>query len=134
MLDNEQLRDAKNGVTYFKDTRRPFVVKGANHVFLWRYLTFFRTYRGNLELVHWIGKFEIALRRLRVAWGELVDLADVHEIHHPDFADILTAQQVAAIGVENDRECAREMAVQFRNQVIEARHTQHAENFHLMTA
>ena len=36
MLDNEQLRHERNGITYFKETLRPYFVKGANHVFLWR--------------------------------------------------------------------------------------------------
>ena len=46
MLDNALLRDPDRGLTHFKDTLRPYFVKGVNHVFLWRFLQMFRTYRG----------------------------------------------------------------------------------------
>ena len=35
MLDNTLLRDADRGLSHFKDTLRPYFVKGVNHVFLW---------------------------------------------------------------------------------------------------
>lgn len=113
MLDNEQLREADNGVTYLKNVPRPFFVKGANHVFLWRFLQlFFRTYRGNMEIVHWIGTFEITMCRLRIAWADLLDLTIYPEIDDENLQDILT-QQIAAIGAENDGARRREMAAQF---------------------
>ena len=48
MLDNEQLRRERNGSTYFKETLRPYFVKGANHVFLWRFMQLFRTWLHGL--------------------------------------------------------------------------------------
>ena len=54
MLDNALLRDPDRGLAHFKDTLRPYFVKGVNHVFLWRFLQMFRTYRGQSEFVHWI--------------------------------------------------------------------------------
>lgn len=129
MLVNEQLRHADNGVTYFKNTIRPFFVKGTNHVFLWRFLQFFRTYRGSMELVHWIGKFEITLRRLRISWNDLLDLADVPEVEDQNFQDILTPQQIAAIGAAPDREARVALAIDFRIQYIENRRQAHLDLF-----
>ena len=34
MLNNADLRNPENGVRHFKDTLRPYLVKGVNHVFL----------------------------------------------------------------------------------------------------
>ena len=60
MLDNTLLRDADRGLSHFKDTLRPYFVKKVNHVSLWRFFQLFRTYRGQNEFVHWIGRFKIA--------------------------------------------------------------------------
>ena len=46
MLNNADLRNPDNGVRHFKDTLRPYFVKGVN-------------YRGNQEFVLWIGRFEV---------------------------------------------------------------------------
>ena len=54
MLDNALLRAPDRGIAHVKDTLRPYSVKGVNHVFLWRFLQMFRTYRGQSEFVHWI--------------------------------------------------------------------------------
>ena len=35
ILDNALLRDPDRGLAHFKDTLRPYFVKGVNHVFLW---------------------------------------------------------------------------------------------------
>ena len=80
MLDNTLLRDADRGLSHFKDTLRPYFVKGVNHVFLWRFLQLFRTYRGQHEFVHWIGRFEIAQKRLMASWSDLCDLSDLPEV------------------------------------------------------
>ena len=64
MLNNADLRHPENGVRHFKDTLRPYFVKGVNHVFLWRFLQLFRCYRGNQEFVLWIGRFEVTSRRV----------------------------------------------------------------------
>ena len=77
MLDNALLRDPDRGLAHFKDTLRPYFVKGVNHVFLWRFLQMFRTYRGQSEFVHWIGRFEIAQKRLLASWSDLLDISDL---------------------------------------------------------
>ena len=71
MLNNADLRHPENGVRHFKDTLRPYCVKGVNHVFLWRFLQLFRCYRGNQEFVLWIGRFEVTSRRVLTAWMDL---------------------------------------------------------------
>ena len=63
MLDSEQLRNERNGIMYFKDTLRPYFVKGANNVFLWPFTQLFRTWRGNGEFVCWIARFEVASKK-----------------------------------------------------------------------
>ena len=73
-LDRDLLRDDNNGVTYFKDTLRRHFIKGAEHTFLWRYLTFMQKSqrRSSVELLEWIAMFEIMLQRLRESWRDLM--------------------------------------------------------------
>ena len=71
MLDNALLRDPDRGLSHFKDTLRPYFVKGVNHVFLWRFLQLLRTYRGQHEFVHWKVRFEIAQKRLLASWAKV---------------------------------------------------------------
>eukprot|EP00435_Cladocopium_sp_Y103_P071712 s158_g38.t1 len=85
MLDNALLRDPDRGLAHFKDTLRPYFVKGVNHVFLWRFLQLFRPYRGQNEFVHWRGRFEIAQKRLLASWSDLLDLSDLPEVGTADF-------------------------------------------------
>ena len=93
MLDNTLLRDADRGLSHFKDTLRPYFVKGVNHVFLRRFLQLLRTYRGQHEFVHWIGRFEIAQKRLLASWADLIDLSDLPEVGTPEFMAALTEEQ-----------------------------------------
>ena len=83
MLNNADLRHPENGVRHFKDTLRPYFVKGVNHVFLWRFLQLFRCYRGNQEFVLWIGRFEVTSRRVLTAWMDL--------FHH-DIPEVTTVE------------------------------------------
>ena len=106
MLDNALLRDPDRGLAHFKDTLRPYFVKGVNHVFLWRFLQMFRTYRGQSEFVHWIGRFEIAQKRLMASWSDLLDLSDLPEAGTQAFLAALTNEQRAEynnIADEEDR-------------------------------
>ena len=83
MLDNDNalLRDPDRGLAHFKDTLRPYFVKGVNHVFLRRFLQI--TYRGQSEFVHWIGRFAIAQKRLLASWSDLLDLSDLPDAGTP---------------------------------------------------
>eukprot|EP00435_Cladocopium_sp_Y103_P008892 s3256_g2.t1 len=112
MLDNALLRDPDRGLAHFKDTLRPYFVKGVNHVFLWRFLQLFRTYCGQNEIVHWKGRFKIAQKRLLASWSDLLDLSDFPEVGTEEFIAALTApQQLEMNNLPNDeaRQKARAM-------------------------
>ena len=66
LLDRKSLR-AEDGVKYSTDTVRPHFIKEAQSVFNWRFDQFIRTKRENMEMVKWIGKFSLLLKRLRDA-------------------------------------------------------------------
>ena len=104
MLDNEQLRHERNGVTYFKETLRPYFVKGANHVFLWRFTQLFRTWRGNGEFVSWIARFEVASKKVMEAFMGLLDLSTVQQPADFNFTDILSQQQYLLQGLQDPAE------------------------------
>ena len=131
MFDNTLLRDADQGLNHFKTVLRPYFVKGVQHVFFWRFLQLFRTYRGNSEFVHWIGKFEIAVKRLTNAWMDLLEPTEFPEPNTVAFVQLLTPalqaeiQNIAAIA---DR-VAR--ATEIRDQLVEEEKTRHRNAFPL---
>ena len=131
MLDNALLRDPDRGLAHFKDTLRPYFVKGVNHVFLWRFLQMFRTYRGPSEFVHWIGRFEIEQKRLLASWSDLLDLSDLPEAGTQAFTAALTDEQrLHYNGIVTDED---KIAYQqeIREQTITNRGTRHAAQFPL---
>ena len=131
MLDNALLRDPDRGLAHFKDTLRPYFVKGVNHVFLWRFLQMFRTYRGQSEFVHWIGRFEIAQKRLLASWPDLLDISDLPEAGTQAFTAALTDEQrLHYNGIVTDED---KLAYQqeLREQTITNRRTRHAQQFPL---
>eukprot|EP00435_Cladocopium_sp_Y103_P040583 s1063_g11.t1 len=128
------LRDPDRGLAHFKDTLRPYVVKGVNHVFLWRFLQLFRTYRGQNEFVHWIGRFEIAQKRLLASWSDLLDLADLAdlpEVGTADFLAALTAAQQAEMANLPDDDARRAYQVTLRETTIANRRRDHMAMFPL---
>ena len=69
LLDREELRQPNGrGVEYFKRTLRPHFVKGAQTVFLYRFMRFTKNNRGNGDLMKWMARFQIDGRRLEEAW------------------------------------------------------------------
>ena len=65
LLDREELRQPNGrGVEYFKRTLRPHFVKGAQTVFLYRFMRFMKNNRGNGDLMKWMTRFQIDGRRL----------------------------------------------------------------------
>ena len=72
LLDRELLRDPANGVSYFKNTVRPHFVKGNQSVFLWRFFQFLRFYRGQQDLLRWIGRLSVVRKRLQDSWMDLL--------------------------------------------------------------
>ena len=73
---HEELID---GVKYFKETLSPHFIKGAQSVFLWRFDQFMKAKRGDIEMVKWIGKFSLFLKRLRDAWMEMLPMTATGE-------------------------------------------------------
>ena len=67
-LDRERLIDPEHGVSYFKKTLRQFFVKGASHVFLWRFMQLFKAHRGQQCCHTWLGRFGVMVTRLTNAW------------------------------------------------------------------
>ena len=95
-LDRARLMDADTGVQYFKDTLRPRFVKGKENVFLWRFLLFFRCYRGNQDMTRWIGRFIITRKRLADAWMDLFpDYTNQDPQFRADLQANIAAQQAA---------------------------------------
>ena len=91
LLDRDRLRDPDNGVRYFKDTLRPHFVKGNQSVFLWRFFQFLRCYRGQSDILRWIGRLSVVRKRLQDSWMDLLPqvddndpqfLQDLQEVHN----------------------------------------------------
>ena len=75
LLNRETLR-AEDGLKYFKDTLRPHFINGAQSVFLCRFYAFVRaTKRRHVEMVKWIGKFSLLLKRRRDAWMDVLPVS-----------------------------------------------------------
>ena len=75
LLDRESLR-VEDGVKNIRDTLRPpFHRRSAQSVFLWRLYQFTRARRGNIEMVKWIGKFSLLLKRLKGAWLDMLPMS-----------------------------------------------------------
>ncbi len=65
LLDRDELRQANGrGVEHFKRTLRPHFVKGAQTVFLYRFMKFMKNNRGNGDFMKWMTRFQIDGRRL----------------------------------------------------------------------
>ena len=78
LLDREQLREPNGrGIEYFKRTLRPHFVKGAQTVFLYRFMRFMKNNRGNGDLMKWMTRFQIDGRRLEESWMDLCPELDL---------------------------------------------------------
>ena len=131
MLDNALLRDPDRGLAHVKDTLRPYFVKGVNHAFLWRFLQMFRTYRGQSEFVHWIGRFEIAQKRLLASLVRPARLIRSPEAGTQAFTAALTDEQrlhYNQIAADEDKLAYQQ---ELREQTIANRRTRHAGQFPL---
>ena len=71
LLNRESLT-AADGVKFFRGRLRPHFIKGAQSVFLWRFYQFTRARRGHVEMVKWIGKFSLLLKRLKDSWMDML--------------------------------------------------------------
>ena len=93
LLDRARLMDPDNGVQYFKDALRPHFVKGKEHVFLWRFLLFFRCYRGAQDMTRWIGRFIITRKRLQDAWMDLFPEYTINDDRYKQEVQVTNAAQ-----------------------------------------
>ena len=71
LLDRDRLRDANEGVRYFKAMMRPHFVKNNQAVFLWRFFQLFKAHRGSNDLLRWIGRFSVLRKRVGESWMDL---------------------------------------------------------------
>ena len=74
LVDREHLI-APDGVKYFKDTLRPQCVTELRVFFLWRFDRFLRAKKKNIEMVEWIGRSTLLLKRLKNAWMDTLPLS-----------------------------------------------------------
>jgi hypothetical protein len=80
LLDRDALRNAREGVKYFKGHLRPHFIKGNQSVFLWRFFQLFKAHRGSQDLLRWIGRFSVLRKRIGEAWMDLLQpITDTHD-------------------------------------------------------
>ena len=77
LLDREMLRDPYEGVAYFKRFLRPHFIKGAQNVFLYRFMQFMKFNRGTMDLQKWMTRFQLTGNRLIESWMDLLPEATV---------------------------------------------------------
>ena len=78
LLDRDELRQPNGrGVDYFNRMLRPHFVKGAQTVFLYRFMRFMKNNRGNGDLMKWMTRFQIDGRRLEGSWMDLLPELDL---------------------------------------------------------
>ena len=77
LLDREMLRDPQEGVNYFKRFLRPHFIKGAQNVFLYRFMQFMKYNRGTIDLQKWMTRFQLTGNRLIESWMDLLPEATV---------------------------------------------------------
>ena len=71
LLDRDLLRDPTEGVNYFKRFLRPHFIKGAQTVFLYRFMQFMKQNRGTMDLQRWMTRFHLLANRLMESWMDL---------------------------------------------------------------
>ena len=78
LLDRELLKDPVEGMSYFKGFLRPHIIKGAQTVFLYRFMQFMKHNRGTMDLQIWMTKFQLTANRLIESWMESVSDLDLN--------------------------------------------------------
>jgi hypothetical protein len=91
----------------------------------------FRTYRGQSEFVHWIGRFKIAQKRRMASWSDLLDLSDLPEAGTQAFTAALTDEQRLHFNQLATNEDRLNYQVTLREQTITNRKAQHIQDFPL---
>ena len=85
----------EDGVKYLKNTLRPHLIKRAQSVFLWRLYHVIRARSENVEIVKWISKLSLLLKRLKDAWMDMQPTSFMGETRRQ-------SQYHADVGRENE--------------------------------
>ena len=137
MLDNQKLRDENNGVAHLRETQRPYFVKGASYIFMWRFMYLFRCWRNNaMDFITWITRFEVAVRRLQTSWVDLTPLPQ-QALNRAFIDQHLTTQQQQDLTVLISNGGTEEEQLTFvrniREQIVTDRREQQTQSFPLMS-
>ena len=144
LLNRELLKDPVEGVNYFKGFLRPHFIKGAQTVFLYRFMQFMKHNGGTMDLQRWMTRFQLAANRLIESWMDLVFDLDLnnpeviaaiaqrrvaHEDQQKNLAGIAAATPGAPphVNVPWNHEMSRQVLVQLNN----ARRAQQRQAFPL---
>ena len=96
--DKEALK-SERGIQYFKDTLRPFFVKGVHNVYIWRFFRFLSFRRGARDMLDWVSRIGIEYMRLKESWMDL--------LHQPTFESqewlAFVAEENITRAAHNDR-------------------------------
>ena len=84
--------------------------------------------------MHWIGRFEIAQKRLLASWADLLDLSDLPEVGTAEFLAAFTDEQRQQYQLLQTDEDRLNYQVTLREQTITNRRAQHqnARQFHVI--
>ena len=124
-LDPEQLREAGEGVDYLKRTLRPFFVKGTSHVFLWRFMQIFKAHRGQQDLLRWMGRFGVLVKRLKESWMDCLTTLSMEQIIvHPEYIALMRRAEQNRNGYLDEEE--QQQVVQ---EFLRARRQAHENRF-----
>ena len=91
LLDREMLRDPNEGVNYFKRFLRPHFIKGAQTVFLDRFMQVMKHNRGTMDLQRWMTRFQLTANRLI----ESMDLKPDLDLTAPDVIAAIAQRRTA---------------------------------------
>ena len=90
-----------------------------------------RTYRAHNEFVHWIGRFEIAQKRLLESWLDVLVLSDLPYVGTAELLAAMTDEQRLQYNqLKNDEE-RNTYQTTLKEQTITNRRNQHQQNFPL---
>ena len=92
LLDRELLKDPVEGANYFKRFLRPHFIKGAQTVFLYRFMQFMKRSRGTMDLLRWMSRFQLTANRLIESWMDLVPDLD---LSNPEVIATIAQRRVA---------------------------------------
>ena len=99
LINRESLR-AADGVKYLRVTLRPHFIRRAQSVFLWIFYQFTRARRRHVDMVKWIGKCSLLLKRLKDSWMDMLPLSALSDEQR-------TNQYLADVAQENAERVTR---------------------------